>query len=386
MLGSRVPAPVRNARLPLLLALLGACGERSQAPLPPLAFPRPRVTWVRGDDPRLRVEGRWAPSPDGPRFAWPASTVHLRFRGRTLDVRLRDTLTDDLVRDHDAVGVVVDGALVKRITLREGSAEYRAAMRLPEGEHTVALVKLTEAEAGTVTLEGVATDGPLRDPPPAHARRLLVIGDSIMAGYGVDGPAGCHYDATFANAARSCASLAARGLRAELHLVAWSGRGVVLNNNLLARETLPELLGRTLPAESGSTFDPRSYVPDVVVVNLGTNDLTRPEHDPVTFAAAYRRMLDRLRADYPRARLVVALGPLITDDDPTPGTGRLRAMRSLLQGIVDERHQRGDAAVRLLEMPPGDPMAEGCGCDQHPSAVTHARLAGVMEGALGDAW
>lgn len=378
--------PIRRARLSLLFALLGACGERAQAPLPPITFPRPVVTWVRGDDPRLRLEGRWVPSPGGPRCAWPASAVHLRFRGRTLDVRLRDTLTDDLVRDHDAVGVVVDGVLVKRITLREGSAEYRAAMRLPDREHTVSLVKLTEAEAGTVTLEGVATDGPLRDPPPAHPRRLLVIGDSIMAGYGVDGPAGCHYDATFANAARSCASLAARALGAELHLVAWSGRGVVLNNNLLARETLPELMGRAIPTDPDSVFEPRSYVPDVVVVNLGTNDLTRPEHDPATFAAAYRRMLDRLRADYPRARIVVGLGPLITDDDPTPGTGRLRAMRELLQGIVDERIRGGDADVRLLEMPSGDPAAEGCGCDQHPSAVTHARLAGVMERALGDAW
>jgi len=121
-------------------------------------------------------------------------------------------------------------------------------------------------------------------------------------------------------------------------------------------------------------------------VNLGTNDLTRTEHDPAVFAAAYRRLLDRLRADYPRARLVVALGPLITDDDPTPGTGRLTAMRALLQGIVDERHRGGDANVRLLEMSSGDLAAEGCGCDQHPSAVTHARLAGVLEQALSDAW
>ncbi len=369
------------------MALLGGCGpDRSLAPLPPLTFPRPTVTWVRGDDPRLRVEGRWVASANGPRFAWPASTVHLRFRGRTLDVRLRDTLTDDLVRDHDAVGVFIDGAFVRRLTLREGSAEYRVAMRLPLREHTVELVKLTEAEAGTVTLEGVATDGPLESAPPPHPHRLLVIGDSIMAGYGVDGPAGCHYDATFANAARSCATLAARGVGAELHLVAWSGRGLVLNNNLLSVGAMPELMERTLPADRTSTFDPRSYVPDAVVVNLGTNDLTRPEHDPVVFAAAYRRLLDRLRADYPRARLVVAIGPLITDDDPTPGTGRLRTMRAQLQGIVDERHQNGDANVRLLEMSSGDLAAEGCGCDQHPSAVTHARLAGVLEQSLSDAW
>lgn len=371
--------------LAVAVGLAAACQPDGPVPVPPATpLSRPVIAWVRGDDPRLRIEGRFARSPEGPRFAWPASTVHLRFRGRTLELRLRDTLLDDRVRDHDALGVFIDGAPASRLTLREGDAEYRVAMRLPSGEHDVALVKLTEAEAGTVTLLGVGTDGVLRAPPPALPRRILAIGDSITAGYGVAGPTGCHFSSEFADASRAWVTLAARTLDAEVHVLAWSGRGVLWNYNPEPDPLMTELMERTLPGDPSSTCDWQAFVPDAVVLNLGTNDVIRPEFDADAFARAYGSILDRLRRLYPRARLVAALGPMITDDDPTPGTGRLTRMRVALQGLVRDRQAGGDAGVRFLELVPGDPSTESCGCDQHPSALTHARLAGVLVDALSD--
>lgn len=366
-------------------AMIAACAPERPAARPWRPDHRlPTITWTHGNDPRLRVEGRARPTPEGPEFSWPASTVHLRFRGRTLDVRLRDTLFDDRVRDHDLVGVFVDGVLVRRLGLREGDGEYRVAMRLPEREHVVSLVKLTEPEAGAITLLGVGTDGPLEAAPPPRPHRLLAIGDSITAGYGVAGPVGCHYGAEFADASSAWATRAAQLVGAEVHVVAWSGRGVIWNNSTEADELMPALMERTLPGDRGSTWDWRAFVPEAVVVNLGTNDVSRPEFDSATFERGYGAILDRLRSLYPRARIVVALGPLITDDVPVPGTGRLTRMRASLQGLVGARQQRGDGNIRFLELYPGDPAVEGYGCDQHPSAVTHARLAGVLADALAD--
>lgn len=344
----------------------------------------PTITWTHGNDPRLRVEGRARATPEGPEFAWPASTVHLRFRGRTLDLRLRDTLLDDRIRDHDLVGVFIDGVLVRRLGLREGDGEYRVAMLLPEREHVVSLVKLTEPEAGAITLLGVGADGPLEAAPPPRPHRILAIGDSITAGYGVAGPAGCHYGAEFADASSAWATRAAQLVDAEVHVLAWSGRGVIWNNSTEAEEMMPALMERTLPGDPDSTWDWRAFVPEAVVVNLGTNDVSRPEFDSATFERGYGAILDRLRSLYPRARVVVALGPLITDDDPRPGTGRLTRMRSSLQGLVSARQQQGDGNIRFLELYSGDPAVEGYGCDQHPSALTHARLAGVLADALSD--
>lgn len=372
-------------------ALAAACALAACAPARPSPavasrpdFRLPVVAWAHGNDPRLRVEGRAVVRPEGPQFAWPASSVHLRFRGRTLDLRVRDTPTQDRVRDLDALGVFIDGAPMNRLALREGAAVYRAAMRLPEGEHVVSVVKLTEAEAGAVTLLGVGTDGPLEPAPPPHPLRLLAIGDSITAGYGAAGPPGCHYDAAFADAARAWVSRAARSLGAELHVVAWSGRGVVWNHHPDADATVPVLMERTLPADPASAWDWSAYVPDAVVINLGTNDVSRPEFDASTFARGYHAVVDRLRALYPRSRIVVALGPLISDDDPVPGAGRLLRMRAVLQGVVGEHRARGDADLRFLELNPADPEREGTGCDQHPSAATHARLAAELARELAD--
>lgn len=381
----RASLTVSFRALVAVAAMTAACSpERpAESPWRPDRY-LPSIVWTDGNDPRLRVEGRARRTSEGPEFAWPASTVHLRFRGRTLDLRLRDTLLDDRIRDHDLVGVFVDGALVRRLRLREGDGQYRVAMRLPEREHVVSLVKLTEPEAGAVTLLGVGTDGPLEAAPPPRPHRILAIGDSITAGYGVAGPAGCHYSAEFADASRAWVTRAAQLMDAEVHVVAWSGRGVVLNNSTEAEELMPSLMERTLPGDSDSTWDWRSFVPEAVVVNLGTNDVSRPEFDLATFERGYSALLDRLRSLYPRARLVVALGPLISDDVPVPGTGSLIQMRSSLQGIVSARQQQGDGNIRFLELYSGDPAVEGFGCDQHPSALTHRRLAGVLANALSD--
>ncbi|MDO9020766.1 MAG: GDSL-type esterase/lipase family protein [Myxococcales bacterium] len=365
-----------------VVALAAACERGGASARRPA--PRPGMTWHRGDDPRVRIEGRAASGPGGPSFAWPASTVHLRFRGSTLDLRLRDTLLDDRIRDADALGVVVDGGPMGRLALREGEAVYRVAQGLPPGAHDVDLVKLTEPEAGAITLLGVGVDGALEPGAPPRSRRLLAIGDSITAGYGIAGPAGCHYSADYADASRAWATLAARALGAEVQVLAWSGRGVLWNNNPEAEGLMPGLMERALPADPASTWDWQAFVPDAVVVNLGTNDVSRPEYDADAFGRAYGEILDGLRGRFPRARLVVALGPLIADDDPAPGTGRLTRMRDTLQGLVRARQQRGDGAVRFLELYSGDPAAEGYGCDQHPSVATHARLAAALAGELAD--
>ena len=64
-------------------------------------------------------------------------------------------------------------------------------------------------------------------PPEPRQRRLLFIGDSITAGYGVL----CNdSDAPFApetqSALHAYAAVAARALEADAHVIAYSGKGV----------------------------------------------------------------------------------------------------------------------------------------------------------------
>lgn len=371
----------------VLFLLLGACRTEPVASAsPPRAVEAARVHMeVPGDDPRIRIEGRAAASDRGPRFSWPGTSVHLRLVGTTIDVRLDDTPFDDEIEDLDTIGVRIDDAPMIKLALRKGEHSYRIAEGLSRTTHDIVLVKLTESEQGTITLRSIESDGHLVAARPARARRILAIGDSITAGYGIDGPEGCHYDAQFANASRTWLFRAADALGAERHVIAWSGRGLVWNYDRSLETTMATLATRTIGSEPASRHDPSAFVPDAIVVNLGTNDVSRPEYDKHRFAREYLALLGSLRTWYPEARIVVAYGPLMSDDYPRIGTGTLRKMRKTLEGVVARRTRAGDTNVRLLALPSAQGR-EGAGCDSHPSAATHERLAGLLVQALSDVW
>lgn len=380
--------PRRFLRSGVVLALLlvGCHSAPSdRAPTPAMTASARVFSEVPGSDSRIRIEGRAAASDQGPRFAWPGTRVHIRFEGTALHVRLAEAPFGDAIRDRDTIGVSVDGAPLAQFSLAPGEHVYRVAEGLPRAMHDVVIVKLTETEQGTVTLRSVASDGPLAQAAPAQPRRMLAIGDSITAGYGIDGPPGCHYDARFANAARAWFSLAADALGAERHVIAWSGRGLVWNYDRRLEPTMATLARLSIGGEPDALHDPTSFVPDAVVVNLGTNDTSRPEYESGAFALAYLELLATLRESYPSARVVVAYGPLLSDDYPQPGSGTLRHMRATLEGMVAQRRQLGDTNVVLLELPSAQGR-EGVGCDAHPSARTHERLSLLLVEALADVW
>jgi lysophospholipase L1-like esterase len=371
----------------MAIALLAGC-RAGDASAEPSVTPRETAIEMRpvaGSDARIRIEGRFATSTEGPRFAWPGTTVHVRFVGTSFEVRLRDTPFDDEIKDLDRIGVRIDDEPMITIPLREGISTYRIAARLPRRQHDVRIVKLTEAEQGTITLASIATDGTVASAKPASGRRLLAIGDSITAGYGIDGPPGCHYDARYANAARTWVFRAADALGAERQLIAWSGRGLVWNYDPELERTMPELMRRTLPADDTSTFEHTTFMPDAIVINLGTNDVSRPEYDRAAFTRNYLALLESLRESYGEVPIVLAYGPLISDDYPRIGIGTLRRMKATLEAIVRRRAQRGDRRITLLPLPSVNGL-EGAGCDSHPSAATHERLAGLLITALSHVW
>ncbi len=368
---------------------VGACSQGSHRPRP---VPPPRAIVDAGtpgafappSEVPLLWEGRIdRRDPDAPRFAWPASGFRLRFHGTGLVLRLRDVAYEDVIRDDDYLAVYVDERAPITIALRQGTLDYPVAHSLPPGEHRVRVLKRTETEVGTVTLIGLGLEGRGRflAEPPARSRRVLAIGDSITAGYGIDGPdAFCHYGAGTANATRTYTFLAAEALEAEYQAIAWSGRGVERNFDPSLPERVPELFERLLGDQPTPSFDHATYVPDVIVVNLGTNDLSRPDADRAPFYVAMRSFVQRLRQLHPRAELVLAVGPMLADDYPPNSRALTKARRSLL-GIATERRARGDRHITVLELHGAMPD-EGYGCDYHPSLRTHQRMAEALEAHL----
>jgi lysophospholipase L1-like esterase len=131
-------------------------------------------------------------------------------------------------------------------------------------------------------------------------RRIEFIGDSITCGYGNEAAnQNEHFTPRTENAALAWGAVAARQLKADLAVEAWSGIWLMDNGHDLP---MPKRWGRTLPMEDGSTWAFTSWIPDAVVINLGTNDGNKPIEE-AAWAAAYHAFIATIRLHYPKAHI-----------------------------------------------------------------------------------
>lgn len=74
---------------------------------------------------------------------------------------------------------------------------------------------------------------------------------------------------------------------------------------------MPEIYGRTLASVPGSEWDFTTFVPDAVIVNLGTNDWFSRSFNSSEFTATYVSLAYNISARYgPDISLFLACGPM----------------------------------------------------------------------------
>jgi lysophospholipase L1-like esterase len=276
--------------------------------------------------------------------------------------------------------IVIDGKIQPVLTT-SGSSSYSLATGLSAGAHQVLVFRRDEAFDQPSALIGFTfgTGGALLAPPPTPSRRIEVIGDSISAGYGVECTnASQHFSAATENEYLAYGSLTARALGADAHIVAWSGKGLYQNLDGTMTETMPILWQRTIPTDPASVWDPTKWVPDAVVINLGTNDYGAPGGDPTTaYTAAYKSFVATLRGPYPKAQLFLAVGPML-------GGTQYTEVKGAIQSVIAARKAMGDTKLSLVEFPTQNCGSDGsmCGCDYHPNIMEQAAMAKILEGAM----
>jgi lysophospholipase L1-like esterase len=108
-------------------------------------------------------------------------------------------------------------------------------------------------------------------PPPLPTRKIEFLGDSITAGYCNECQSPVH-DANNEAFGASWDFQIGQLLTAQVHTAAWSGLGMV-HNCCGGNTTMPTIFNRTLASVNiDNSWDWNSWVPDALVVNLGTND------------------------------------------------------------------------------------------------------------------
>jgi len=316
------------------------------------------------DDPGIRRIGFF--TADG-RCAWTGCGFEAGFTGTSVTVRIQG--------NKAWYAASVDGGEPVAFELRKGQTEYPVAEGLAAGEHRIALFKRTEGHSGIEKPLGLRLDdGAKAYAIPAPERRLTIMGDSITCGYGNEAAKPEEgFTLPQENGWETYWAIAARNLKADIRCIAFSGKGIWRNRgkNDSFQDTMPVLWHRALPFDPSSTIDHATFVPDVHIVNLGTNDIAidEPPRDP--FVAAVLAHIADVRTTAPKAQIIFCLGPMLNQKQKDLFKGHYQA-------VID---QSKDPTIHLLDLG-GQKFPEGVGGHWHPSVVTHREMAVKLEAKL----
>ena len=249
---------------------------------------------------------------------------------------------------------MLDGA-VQPVLKTSGMSSYSLATGLAAGTHDVLVFRRDEAFDNPSAFIGFdfGSGGALLSPPAAPAHRIELVGDSISAGYGNECTnASQGFAAATENEYIAYGPLTARTLGADIHVIAWSGKGLYRNLDGSTTETMPILWQRTLPTDSSSHWDPSQWIPDAVVINLGTNDFNASGGDPsASYQSTYLQFVIQLETAYPGVSIFAAVGPML-------GGSSYTSVKTAISNVVAMRSAAGDKRVQLVEFP-----TQNCGSD-----------------------
>ncbi len=347
---------------PLFVFVLASCNSASKEPdvkSPNLQHESSKTFTGKN----VRLVGRFDKSTAGEaKFTWPGSAIEFRFEGSQATIAIASQSKTRFALD-------VDGQ-TKDFWVEEGNRTYSLASNLTIGAHTIRLTRVNESTAGVTRFTSdPQTDGKLVTPPAAPARKLLVIGDSITAGYGVEGAnQSCHYTLDTSTQQLTYAAFAAKALGADLHAIAWSGIGAwrsygektPINPSMIIRHT------RTLADEPNSKWNAQEYQPNAILVNIGTNDYWEGSVSS-DYRDAMTKLIGQIQADYTNKPIYLIVSPML-------GEKVHIAQKQVLQSLA-----KGN--IKVLDLGENN-GSEGFGCDYHPNLTTHTRLGKALEANL----
>lgn len=329
------------------------------------------------DETNVKLIGRTANDSGILWLALSASGIEFTFTGTAASVTVvGDSMVNSGADKQARFAVYINGEKTLDTQVDAAEKTYEIFSSDAAKETTVKILKLSEATESTMGIRSIDVTGTDVAPTPAKDLKIEFIGDSITCGYGVDDEVKeNHFSTSTEDATKAYAYKTAQMLDADYSLVSYSGHGIIsgytTNDKKVTGQLVPTVYEQF--AKSYGNYDGifnvslvdwdfSRFQPDVVVINLGTNDSSYcgNHSDRIEdYSTSYAEFLKTVRRNNPDAHILCVLGVM--------GDSLYKGVEAAVELYSTET---GDAKVSSLRLTPQN-GSTGYAADWHPTEATH---------------
>ena len=345
---------------------------------------------VKASHPMIQYMGRvnFGENPDVASFNFPGTTIEANFQGSSLKMMCRPMTGYFMAQ--------VDGSEPFKVGFNaERDSVVTLATALPKGVHHVKVMYVIEGLFRNPEFRGFVLDKgcKLVEAPALSERKIEFIGNSITCGYGVESiEMSDPFEDETENHWLTYANIVSDSLKAQHTSISRSGIGVYRNYDgpkTGSAENMPWQYEYTLFNKHDEKWDFAKYQPQLVCINLGTNDLSTDNYDIQLYEKNYRMFLTTVRSKYPDAKIVLLTGPMLGKKESSEQRAALDRICAdanksgftlVNKTVVDKKgkikkaKKLGDKEIYRFDFSfqKGD---LGYGASWHPSKLQHQKMA-----------
>lgn len=336
------------------------------------------------------VSGRHEYTLDGPIFSQSGTNITFGTNAKIFSLLIQSEPVSIDTSVSNWFTILLNNEYHSTLFIKPGKHFY--PFEIPESNpetNFITLVKSTESFVGEVKFCGIQI------PRGAHCKiidptffenklKIQFIGNSITCGYGnmvsIPSPPKGNPNTGFhtinENAYEAYGMKTARNLNALSTLVSFSGIGLCRNFDTDTNETMPKIYDRIhLQDKESHLWDHAKQQPDIIVINLGTNDYFAESNgnmlDDSVFVKTYIAFVSKLIKLYPKAKIICANGSMMSNDFPKGRKCWTRIQRNIKAVKNHFKESQDKKIFTFFFTEQKSPYGE----NYHPSLATHTQMA-----------
>jgi len=286
----------------------------------------------------IQYSGRFDTSnPEIYSYSFSACSISICTNSNYIDFECADFILSDAGANF--IEVYINDVSHSVFELSSSKQKIRIFTQANNNFCTVKVVKRTEALVGKIAFYGFTlSENSECKPIPSFNKKILAIGDSITCGYGNESTnVEEEFTSKNENAYLSSTAICARKLQADYHVVAYSGKGIYRNYDEKPgqQDTIPIIFDRIHPLEKTSIWEHALYIPDCILINLGTNDFSPPFGiQKNEYIGAYSNFINTLCKLYPASKIVIINSQMLEGNERTMQISWLKEIVKAFENVL----------------------------------------------------